>query len=70
MLQVFRRDESDVTTENLHLRGLDPAANYEITDLDAKLPRTISGRDLMQQGLHVEIKEKREAAIVIYKKAG
>lgn len=70
MLQIFRRDESGETTEDLHLRGLDPAADYEITDLDTKLPRTISGRDLMQQGLHVEIKEKREAAIIIYKKAG
>jgi alpha-galactosidase len=69
MLQIFRRDESDVTAEDLRLRGLDPAANYEVTDLDTKVPRTISGRDLMQQGLHVEIKEKREAAIVIYKKA-
>jgi alpha-galactosidase len=69
MLQIFRRDESDVTAEDLRLRGLDPSANYEITDLDTKLPRTISGRDLMQQGLHVEIKEKREAAIVIYKKS-
>jgi alpha-galactosidase len=68
MLQIFRRDESNVTAQDLRLRGLDPAANYEITDLDTKLPRTISGRDLMQQGLHVEIKEKREAAIVIYKK--
>jgi alpha-galactosidase len=68
MLQIFRRDESDVTAEDLHLRGLDAAANYEVTDLDAKLPRTISGRDLMQQGLHVEIREKREAAIFIYKK--
>jgi alpha-galactosidase len=70
MLQIFRRDESDVTAENLRLRGLDPAATYEVTDLDTKLPRTISGRDLMQEGLHVEIKQKREAAIIIYKKAG
>ena len=68
MVQIFRRDESDVTAEDLRLRGLDAAANYEVTDLDTKLPRTISGRDLMQQGLHVEIREKREAAIVIYKK--
>jgi alpha-galactosidase len=69
MLQIFRRDESDVMTQNLRLRGLDPAATYEVTDLDTKLPRTISGRDLLQQGLHVEIKQKRDAAIVIYKKS-
>jgi alpha-galactosidase len=68
MLQIFRRDESDETAEALHLRGLDPAATYLVTDLDAKVPRTISGRDLMQQGLHVEVKEKRQAAIIVYKK--
>jgi alpha-galactosidase len=69
MLQIFRRDESDQTAAALRLRGLDPAATYEVTDLDAKVPRTISGRDLMQQGLRVEMKEKRGAAIIIYKKA-
>jgi alpha-galactosidase len=68
MLQIFRRDESGETAEDLHLRGLDPAATYVVTDLDAKVPRTISGRDLMQQGLHVEVKEKRQAAIIVYKK--
>ncbi|MCU1305103.1 MAG: hypothetical protein JWQ87_5387 [Candidatus Sulfotelmatobacter sp.] len=68
MLQAFRRDESDQMEGNLRLRGLDPTATYEVTDLDAKAPRTISGRDLMQQGLGVQIKEKRAAVIVIYKK--
>jgi hypothetical protein len=50
------------------LRGLDPAATYEVTDLDAKTPNTISGKDLMQHGLHVAIAEKRGAAIIVYKK--
>lgn len=68
MLQFFRRDESGETAEDLHLRGLDPAATYVVTDLDAQVPRTISGRELMQQGLHVEVKEKRQAAIIVYKK--
>jgi alpha-galactosidase len=68
MLQAFRRDESDQMAGNLRLRGLDPTASYEVTDLDAKVPRTISGRDLMQQGLGIQIKEKRGAVIVIYKK--
>lgn len=68
MLQIFRRDESGETAEDLHLRGLDSAATYVVTDLDAQVARTISGRDLMQQGLHVEVKEKRQAAIIVYKK--
>jgi alpha-galactosidase len=67
MVQAFRRDEDDEPTKDLRLRGLDPGATYEITNLDTKTPTTVSGSDLMQQGLHVEIKEKREAAIIVYK---
>ena len=48
--------------------GLIPQLEYEVTDLDAQKPSTISGKELMQQGLHVEIKDARGAAIIIYKK--
>jgi alpha-galactosidase len=68
MVQAFRRDENGESTKDLRLRGLDPSATYEVTDLDANTPSQISGRDLMLQGLHVEIKEKRGAAIIVYKK--
>jgi alpha-galactosidase len=68
MVQAFRRDKSDEPTMELRLRGLDLAANYEVTDLDAGTPHTISGRDLMQQGLHIEIKGQPGAAIIFYKK--
>ena len=68
MVQAFRRDENKDPTKNLPLRGLDLAATYEVTDLDAKTPNTISGKDLMQHGLHVAIAEKRGAAIIVYKK--
>jgi alpha-galactosidase len=68
MVQAFRRDQNDETAKNLRLRGLDPAATYEVTDLDARMPNAISGIGLMQHGLQVEIKEKRGAAIIIYKK--
>jgi alpha-galactosidase len=68
MVQAFRREEDTEPVEELRLRGLDPAAKYEITNLDSKMPTSASGSDLMQRGLHVELKEKREAAIIIYKK--
>jgi alpha-galactosidase len=67
MVQAFRRDENDQPSQNLPLRGLDPAATYEIRDLDTTTRTTASGRDLLQQGLHVEIKEKRGAVILLYK---
>ncbi len=68
MVQAFRRDENDETTRNLRLRGLDPAAMYEVNDLDATTASEISGRDLIQQGLRVEMKEKRKAVVILYKK--
>ena len=68
MVQAFRRDQDEEPTKNFRLRGIDPAAKYEVTDLDEKMPKTVAGRELMQKGLRVEIKEKRGAAIIMYKK--
>ena len=68
MVQAFRREESNESAKDLPLRGIDPAATYEVTNLDMKTPATVSGKDLMQHGLHVEIAGKRGAAIILYKK--
>jgi alpha-galactosidase len=68
MVQAFRREKSDDLAKDLRLRGLDEAANYEVTDLDAMAPKTIRGRDLMQKGLHIEVTGKPGAEIITYKK--
>jgi alpha-galactosidase len=68
MVQAFRRAENEEPAKNLRLRGLDRAAAYDVTDLDAKTTSRISGRDLMELGLHVEIQGKPGAALMIYKK--
>jgi len=70
MIQAFRRDKDAEATKNLVLRGLDPAATYEVTNLDTKTPKRISGKDLMKAGLPVEITAKPGAAIILYKKTG
>jgi len=67
MVQVFRRDDAEETAEDFRLRGLDAAATYEVTNLDLPTPTDVSGSELMQHGLHVELTEKRTAAVVIYK---
>jgi alpha-galactosidase len=69
MVQAFRRDQSSEAARSLRLRGLDPAAIYELADVDAGAPKTLSGADLMRQGLQVEIPEKPGSAIIFYKKA-
>lgn len=68
MIQAFRRDENDEALRKLVLRGLDPAATYEVTNVDLKTPARVPGKDLMQSGLAVEITKKRGAAIIFYKK--
>jgi len=68
MVQAFRRGKNDEPARDLRLRGIDPAAIYEVTDVDAKAPVKISGNDLMQRGLHVEIPQKPGAALIFYRK--
>jgi alpha-galactosidase len=68
MVQAFRRDRSDDSMRPLRLRGLDPAAMYEISNVDQGTPRTVSGAELMQQGLQIEIPEKPGAAVIFYRK--
>ena len=48
------------------LQGLDPAATYEVTDLDVGTPAKLSGKSLMEEGLAVEIKDKPGAAVITY----
>jgi alpha-galactosidase len=69
MIQAFRRDKSAEATKNLVLRGLDPTATYEFTNPDTKTQKQMSGKDLMNSGLPVEITATPGAATVLYKKA-
>jgi len=68
MVEAFRREKSDDASKDLRLRGLDATATYEVTDLDAAAPQTVTGKDLMQQGLHVEVAAEPGAAIILYKR--
>jgi hypothetical protein len=41
-----------------------------VTDLDAPRPRTVSGRELMEKGLLVDMAARPAAAVIVYKVAG
>jgi alpha-galactosidase len=69
VVQAFRRDRNEVPVREFHLHGLVPSAKYEVTDLDSGGPKEITGRELMNQGLAVEIKSRPGAAVIIYQKA-
>jgi len=68
VVQVFRRGKSSESSRTLRLHGLDPAAQYEVTDLDAGKPRTVAGRELREQGLAVKIGEQPGSALIKYRK--
>jgi len=67
-VQAFRRSKNDVARQTLRLRGLDPKAKYEVTSLDGAPTQTRSGKELMEQGLTVEIEDKPGSAIYVYEK--
>jgi len=69
VVQGFRRAESIYETARVHLRGLDPAARYLITDLDQPADQQmVMGRALMDSGLELAISSRPGSAILTYEK--
>jgi len=68
VVQAFRRAENSVESATFRLRGLDPNGRYVMTDLDVAGTTELTGRELLDKGLPVVIKEKPGAAIITYEK--
>jgi alpha-galactosidase len=68
VVQVFRRAESPIEKAQFKLRGLDPAAQYTITNIDTPGETQISGRELEEKGLPVSIKDQPSAVVIFYKR--
>jgi len=66
IVQAFRRSSNEEPVKNLLLRGLDPGRQYVVTGPEGGSRTTMAGRELMQQGLHVEIPQKPGAVILFY----
>ena len=67
MIQVFRRADSIYRQADLKLRGLDADKEYAIIDLDTNATTHKHGRELMEQGLVLEIAKKPGAALLEYR---
>jgi alpha-galactosidase len=67
VVQAFRRDQNESPTRVLWFVGLVPSAKYQITNLDGGLPKRMSGRDLMEHGLTIEINTQPGASVLFYK---
>ena len=57
-----------IASARLKLHGLDPAAQYEVTDVDTSQPVQITGKELMDKGLPVSIAEQPGALLFCYRK--
>jgi alpha-galactosidase len=68
VVQAFRRAKNEEATKVFKLIGLDPKARYVVTNLDTEVPVEMNGKDLMETGLSVEIKDQPGAALILYKK--
>lgn len=66
---VFRRENAPYTTAEYPLFGLEANADYVFTDADTGAQSTFSGKTLTEQGLPVNMKEKRSSRLYFYKKA-
>jgi hypothetical protein len=66
VVQIFRRSESIYRSAEIRLAALDPAANYSITNLDAQRSEQVSGRELIEKGLPVDILGRPGAAVILY----
>lgn len=68
MIAAFRRAECAEPTIRLKPLGLDADARYTLTDLDAKAPREVSGKNLVESGLSIAADKPAVARIIVYKK--
>jgi alpha-galactosidase len=68
VIQMFRRAESFYESARVKLQGLDPDARYALTDLDAPGETTLAGRELMEKGLAIAIKDQPGSAVIVYKR--
>ncbi len=67
MVMVLKRPESLYQTARFPLRGLDADATYELESVDTQTTLRMTGHELMQEGLAVEIKEKPGSRLYFYR---
>jgi len=67
MVQAFRRSESFYESARFKLHGLEPDANYTISNLDLPDKINATGKKLMEKGLPISIINQPGAVVITYK---
>ena len=68
VVQAFRRAQNNNALQIYRLSGLNPKAQYKITNFDVEGSIQMSGKVLMEEGLKIELKNKHEAAVILYER--
>jgi len=68
VVQAFRHAECPYESARFKLRGLNPAATYELRNFDAAGTTTLPGRELMEHGLLLTLTNSPDSAVVKYKR--
>jgi len=69
MVQTFRRENSLQDSITLKLKNLDIDTRYTLNNLDTNVSEEMIGKELMENGLIVSIKNQPGAAIITYRKS-
>lgn len=67
VILVYRRGKSPYRTATLKLHALTPKTCYVLTFLDTGKRRKMSGKDLMEKGLELTVKNAPDTAVIVYK---
>jgi alpha-galactosidase len=65
-VKVFRRHRSFYEAARFKLRALEPGADYTLTELGSGITRKLSGKELMNDGLLVDISDQPGVAVWRY----
>lgn len=70
IVQVFRRQKAGTDSVRLKLRGLDPKATYRVRAIEGPAVERDSwtGKELMESGLSVTLRDRPAAAVVRYER--
>ena len=68
VVQMFRRPDSSMIAGRFKLRGINGDGVYEIKNVDSQETRRVSGEELLEKGLLVEIEDAPNCAIINYKR--
>jgi alpha-galactosidase len=69
VVQAFRRKECQIyEAVRVKLRGLEPKARYLLEDFDGPGGKEATGRELMETGLLIALKDCPAAGVIVYRK--